>query len=45
MGPKKYKVKFDNGVIKEVTSNSLRIKEADSGILIEEVALSLELVS
>ena len=43
--PNKYEVKFDNSVIKEVTSNSLRIEEADSGILIEEVAPVLELVS
>ena len=45
MGPNKYKVKFDNGIIKEVTFNSLCIEEADSGILIEETAPVLELVS
>ena len=45
VGPNKYEVKFDNGVIKEVTSNSLRIEEADSGIPVEEAAPSLEAVS
>ena len=45
VGPIKYEVKFDNGVIKEVTSNSLHIEEADSGIPIKEAAPVLELVS
>ena len=45
MDPSKHEVKFDNSVAKEVTSNSLRIEEADSGMLIEEAALSLEPVS
>jgi len=45
VGPNKYEVKFDNGVIKEVTSNSLCIEEADSGIPVEEAAPSLEAVS
>ena len=43
--PNKYEVKFDNSVIKEVTSNFLYIEEADSSIPIEEAAPSLELVS
>ena len=41
----KYKVKFGNGVIKEVISNSLHIEKADSGIPIEEAAPVLEPVS
>ena len=45
VGPNKYEVKFDNSVIKEVTSNSLCIEEADSGIPIEEAAPALEPVS
>ena len=45
VGPNKYEVKFNNGVIKEVTSNSLLIEEAVSSIPIEEAALVLELVS
>ena len=42
VGPNKYEVKFDNGVTKEVSSNALRIEEADSGIPVEEAAPSLE---
>ena len=45
MSSNKYEVKFCNSIIKEVTSNSLRIEETDSGIPIEEVAPSLESVS
>ena len=44
-GSNKYEVKFGNGVIKEVISNSLHIEKADSGIPIEEAAPVLEPVS
>ena len=45
ISPSKCEVKFDNGVIKEVTSNSLHVEEADSSIPIKEAAPALEPVS
>ena len=45
VGPNKYQVKFDNGVVKDVASNVLRIEEDDSGIPVSEVVPNLEPVS
>ena len=42
MDPNKYEVKFDNGIIKEVTSNSPHIEEADSGIATGKYFYSLQ---